>query len=104
MEEQGMALFAWLQLALQELRINQVHSKPSTQHTYKEMAFKATISNIIAPSKIILYGLEKQGKTNINLTSQNKGKITVEAEKFFSTRPGNTHTDIKTEIKDNHDS
>lgn len=32
------------------------------------MAFKATISNIIAPSKIILYGLGKQGETNINLT------------------------------------
>lgn len=67
MEEQGTPLFAWLQLALQELRINQAHSKLSAQHTYKEMAFKATISNIIAPSKIILYGLEKQGETNINL-------------------------------------
>lgn len=37
-------------------------------HIYKEMAFKATVLNIIAPSKTILHGLGKRGETNINLT------------------------------------
>lgn len=40
MEEQGTALLAWLQFALQELGINQVHSKPSLSLCIKKWLLK----------------------------------------------------------------